>query len=153
LRVEGGHDDLLERWFRPYAAAMTDLVDERLAAASHVVIVDVHSYPRQRLPYERGGLDRPDICLGTDPDHTPDWLVKAARAAFDPHEIAVNTPFAGCYVPLKHHRQDPRVSAIMIEIRRDLYLTEPGGPPTAGLVDIAAALTTLVDRIPSPGPG
>jgi N-formylglutamate amidohydrolase len=148
LRAEVGHDDLLERWFRPYAAGMTDLVDQRLAAAGRAVIVDVHSYPRARLPYERGGSNRPEICLGTDADHTPSWLADAAHAAFAGYRRAVNTPFAGCYVPLKHYRQDRRLSAIMVEIRRDLYMTEPGGPPTAGLDDIVAALTTLVDRIP-----
>jgi len=142
-------DSLVEQWFRPYARAMTDLVDERLAAAGRAVIVDVHSYPRERLPYERGGPDRPEICLGTDADHTPAWLADAAHAAFAGYERAVNTPFAGCYVPLKHYGRDARVSAVMIEIRRDLYTDEPGGPPTTGVDNIVAALTALVDGIPS----
>jgi N-formylglutamate amidohydrolase len=144
LRAE---DDSLLRWYWPYGEAMTDLVDQRLAAAGRAVIVDVHSYPRQRLPYERGGPERPEICLGTDADHTPPWLADAAHAAFAAYGRAENTPFAGCYVPLKHYGRDPRVSGIMIEIRRDLYLSEPGGPPTAGLDDIAAALTMLVDHV------
>ena len=143
LRADTFDDDLLERWFRPYAQAMTDLVDQRLAAAGRAVIVDVHSYPRERLPYERGGPERPEICLGTDADHTPAWLVDAAHSAFADYERAENTPFAGCYVPLKHYGHDPRVSGIMIEIRRDLYRAG-----TAGLDGIVAALTTLVDGIP-----
>jgi hypothetical protein len=35
----------------------------------------------------------------------------------------------------------------MIEIRRDLYMVEPGGAPTAGLEAVAAALARLVDAV------
>ena len=146
--LRAGDDELLARWYWPYAQAITDLVDQRLAAVGRAVIVDVHSYPRERLPYERGGPDRPEICLGTDADHTPSWLEDAAGTAFAGRDVAVNTPFAGCYVPLKHYRRDPRVNAIMIEIRRDLYTDEPGGPATAGLDELAIALTRLVDSVP-----
>lgn len=142
-------EELLARHYRPYAAALADLVDERLATTGRAVIVDVHSYPSQRLPYELpGSTVRPAVCLGTDPAHTPGWLLDAARAAFaDCGTWAVNTPFAGCYIPLRHYRAQPAVSGLMVEIRRDGYLTEPGGPPTQGLDSIAAALTRLVDAI------
>ena len=44
------------------------------------VLLDVHSYPRDPLPYERhADGPRPPVCLGTDPAHTPSWLVAAAR--------------------------------------------------------------------------
>ncbi|MDQ0810053.1 hypothetical protein QFZ63_001767 [Streptomyces sp. B3I7] len=38
------------------------------------------------------------------------------------------SPFQGTYVPLRHYGRDPRVTALMIEIRRDVCVTEPGGP-------------------------
>jgi len=137
---------LLARWYRPYGQAMTDLVDARLAATGRVTVLDVHSYPSRRLPYERGGELRPAACLGTHPDHTPDWLLDAGREAFAScGSVAVNTPFAGCYVPLKHFGKEPRVSALMVEIRRDLYLVEPGGQPTKGMAAVTASLTRLID--------
>ena len=65
-------EELLATHYRPYAAAVADLVDERLAATGHAVILDVHSYPAEALPYElHGGGPRPVVCLGTDPAHTP----------------------------------------------------------------------------------
>ncbi|MBV1851795.1 N-formylglutamate amidohydrolase [Catellatospora tritici] len=136
---------LVERWFDPYAAAMTELVDARLAATGRAVIIDVHSYPRERLPYEIGGVERPEVCLGTDSAHTPPWLVEAARSAFADYDAAFDSPFAGCYVPLKHHGKDTRVHGLMIELRRDGYSVEPGGPPTEGLAAVGAALARLVD--------
>jgi N-formylglutamate amidohydrolase len=139
-------EDLLARHFRPYAHAMTALVDDRLAATGRAVIIDVHSYPGTALPYELHGTGaRPAICLGTDSGHTPAALLDAAWEAFAPGgSVGLNTPFAGCYVPLKHHRQESGVTALMVEIRRDTYLTEPAGPPTDGINAIIAALTRLV---------
>jgi N-formylglutamate amidohydrolase len=138
---------LLATYFRPYAAAMTSTVDERLATTGRAVIIDVHSYPSRALPYElHADRSRPAVCLGTDPHHTPPALLAAAREAFAAvGDTAENAPFAGCYVPLKHYRRDPAVTAIMVEIRRDTYMVEPGGPPTDGLDPLARALAALVD--------
>jgi N-formylglutamate amidohydrolase len=138
--------DLLATYFHPYAAAMTSAVDERLAANGRVTIVDVHSYPSRALPYElhKAG-PRPPICLGTDPFHTPPELLAAAREAFG--TVEVNTPFSGCYVPLKHLGRRIDVQAIMIEIRRDTYLDEPGGPPHDGMGPLVAALTRLISQL------
>ncbi|GAB2571344.1 hypothetical protein Aab01nite_04670 [Paractinoplanes abujensis] len=137
--------ELLDEHFHPYAQGFTDLVTERLAATGRAVIIDVHSYPRRALPYElHGDGPRPQICLGTDDFHTPDDLVAAARAAFGAYEVAINTPFAGAYVPLTHYGRDEAVSALMVEIRRDTYMTEPAGDPHEGLGDVADALAALI---------
>ena len=137
---------LLDRYFHPYAAAFTELVDARLAAVGHAVILDIHSYPSRPLPYELHATDpRPAVCLGTDAFHTPPWLLDAARSAFP--EVGLDSPFAGCYVPLAHYQRDVRVSALMVEIRRDTYMREPGGPVHDGLPAIVAALATLTASI------
>lgn len=140
-------ETLLAQHYRPYAAAMTDLVDARLAATGHAVIIDVRSYPSRPLPYElHGHGPRPAICLGTDSFHTPPQLVPAARDAFAGFgDIDLDTPFTGCYVPLKHYRQQRAVTALMVEIRRDTYMVEPGGPPTDGIHRLVTALADLVD--------
>jgi N-formylglutamate deformylase len=150
LREEDpGHEqELLAEFFHPYAQAMTEFVEDRLAAIGRAVIIDVHSYPSAPLPYElHADGPRPAVCLGADEFHTPAWLLDAARAAFTGcGDVEINTPFAGCYVPLKHYGSEQAVSALMIELRRDAYLTEPAGSPTAGLDRLAAALARLVDH-------
>lgn len=140
---------LLDRYFHPYAAAMTEAVTQRLAAVGRAVIIDVHSYPSERLPYElHGDGPRPPVCLGHDPFHTPpDLLAHAGKAFAGLGGTGVNSPFAGTYVPLKHYGNDRRVGALMIEIRRDVYMTEPGGPAGPGLDRVAAALAELVDAV------
>ncbi|MFD6290507.1 N-formylglutamate amidohydrolase [Streptomyces sp. NPDC060205] len=140
---------LLDRYFHPYAAAMTDAVTQRLAAAGRAVIIDVHSYPTNRLPYElHGDGPRPPVCLGTDAFHTPPGLLAHAEKAFTGFGgTGVDSPFAGTYVPLKYYGSDRRVGALMIEIRRDVYMTEPGGPAGPGLARVAAALAELVETV------
>jgi N-formylglutamate deformylase len=146
LRAGDDAPGLLDRYFHPYAEALTRTVDDRLAAARQVTLIDVHSYPSRPLPYELHGTGaRPPVCLGTDPFHTPPGLLRAAREVFG--DTAENTPFAGCYVPLKHYGRERSVSSIMIEIRRDTYMDEPGGPPHDGLETIAEALKELINRI------
>ncbi|MFJ9638061.1 N-formylglutamate amidohydrolase [Streptomyces sp. NPDC101178] len=145
---ESDQRPLLESYFRPYAQAMTEAVDARIAATGRAVIVDVHSYPTAPLPYElHGTAPRPSICLGTDPLHTPPELRALAEEAFAGFGgTGVDSPFAGTYVPLKHYGTDRRVTALMIEIRRDTYMTEPGGPSGPGLDALARALAELVGR-------
>ena len=145
-------ESVLDRYFHPYAASFAGLVERRLAAVRHAVILDIHSYPSRPLPYElHADGARPAICLGTDAFHTPAWLVDAARSAFaGVGEVGLDSPFSGCYVPLTHYGRDSRVSALMVEIRRDVYMEEPGGPVTDGLPLVVAALATLISAATLP---
>ncbi|MFD3998129.1 N-formylglutamate amidohydrolase [Streptomyces sp. NPDC058548] len=142
---------LIDRYFTPYAEGMAAAVAERLEATGRAVIVDVHSYPTEQLPYElHGEGPRPPVCLGTDAFHTPPALLDAAREAFGGFGgLDTDTPFAGTYVPLAYYGKDPRVSALMIEIRRDAYMSEPGGAAGPGVQALGAALAALVDAVPS----
>ncbi len=145
--AEGGvlrpPDPALERrFFEPYARGLAELVSARVHAVGRACIIDVHSYPRVRLPYETGGAIRPSVCLGTDPFHTPQWMFMAARAAFaEVGDVAENTPFAGCYIPLDRYATDARVTGIMVELRRDVYAADRTG--------VATALAALVDSVAS----
>ncbi len=150
LRPEGfDPEPLLERYFHPYAAAMTEAVEQRLEAAGRAVVIDVHSYPTRALPYELHGEGlRPPVCLGVDPFHTPPELLARAEEIFARFGgTAVNTPFAGTYVPLRFYGREERVQALMIEIRRDLYMSEPGGPAHEGVRELGAALAELVAQL------
>jgi N-formylglutamate deformylase len=145
-------EPLIARYFRPYAQAMTEAVAGRLATTGRAVIIDVHSYPTTPLPYELHGTGpRPPVCLGTDPFHTPPELLAAARKAFVPcGGTALDSPFGGAYVPLEFYGKDARVNALMVELRRDTYMSEPGGPAGPGLTGAASSLASLVDAVTGP---
>ncbi|QIX27231.1 N-formylglutamate amidohydrolase [Nocardioides sp. JQ2195] len=135
---------LIERFYVPYSQAFAALVRRRLAAVGRVTIVDVHSFPVDALPYElHGDGARPEVCIGTDEFHTSAELssaaVEAMRAAAPTGDVGLDSPFNGCYVPLEQHGKNPRVQAVMLEMRRDVVRDDAGG--------LSLAMATLVDVI------
>ena len=143
---------LLDQYFHPHARAVEDAVTGALDEHGRALVIDVHSYPSRRLPYEMVENDapRPEICLGTDPFHTPEWLLEAAKVAFGGFDLSLDTPFAGTYVPLERHHRDPRVTAIMIEVRRDVYMDEATVAPHAGLDAVTRSLAALIAACAAP---
>ena len=143
LRADDPHHvaELHDRYFHPYARRMTEEVQAILDARGQVTVLDIHSFPREALPYEQSGGPRPSICLGVDSFHTPPELVDAAREAFSDFDVEINTPFAGTYVPLEFYERDRQVRGLMIEIRRDIPATD------RGLTDVVSAVAALVREI------
>ena len=142
---------LLGRYFFPYAEALRRLVDERLAACGGVVLIDLHSYASQALPYElHADGQRPEICIGTDDFHTSAALSAAAAQAFGGlGRVGFNSPFAGTYVPLQHYRVDSRVQSLMLEIRRDVYMDESRGEAESERIErIGQAIAELIAAHP-----
>jgi N-formylglutamate deformylase len=130
VESEAHAEALLAAYFRPWGSEVARLVDD-----GATVLLDIHSYPAQPLPYERhADGPRPQVCLGTDPTHTPLWLVEAARTAFGEFAVGLDSPFSGAYVPAGR-----AVAALMIEIRRDVHATYEDA--------LVAALAALVDAV------
>lgn len=124
--TEQEKEALLDRWYRPHHQKLSDAVDKALEKYGQALIIDLHSFPSKPLPYEDDQeLDRPELCIGTDATHTPDWLLNAFVERFsEMFTVNVNRPFAGAIVPMKHYQKDLRVMSIMVEVRRDLYENE-----------------------------
>lgn len=140
---------LLDTWFRPYHAAITDVVGRHLDTSGRCAVVDVHSYPSAALPYERhAAAARPPLCVGTHPVHTPPAVrVLVADLADEAGlEVAFDAPFAGTFVPTAY-LGDPRVVSVMLEIRRDTYLDEATATPHDGESRIAAFVTAVADAL------
>jgi N-formylglutamate amidohydrolase len=120
---------ILSRFYDPHHAKLSKRVAEQLEWHGQALIIDCHSFPKDRLPYEDAGThQRPEICIGTDTYHTPNELASAVLDTFlrRGYSVALNQPFAGSLVPLKYYGKDSRVRSIMIEVRRDLFLPRPG---------------------------
>jgi len=117
-------------------------------------------------------VHRPAVCIGTDTTlppnapfahpgmHTPLWLRERAAIAFGEMlarwpggagkavaGIAFDRPFGGALVPLPYLGNDRRVQAVMIELRRDLYMDEETGGRLAGFAGCAAAVQAALRRI------
>jgi N-formylglutamate amidohydrolase len=121
---------LLARFYRPHHAQLDALAAAALEAHGTALVIDGHSFPDTPLPMEldqRPG--RPDICLGTDPLHTPATLVEALFTACQAlgWSVQIAAPYKGTMVPRRFFRREPRVRSILIEVNRRLYLANAGG--------------------------
>ena len=140
-------DRYVAAWYRPYHAALDALVAEQLAVAGESLVIDCHSFPTVPLPSELDQTPgRPDICIGTDELHTPDRLADALEAAFraEGWQVRRNAPYAGTFVPGGFYGRDDRVTSVMIEVRRGLYLDEATGVPSPAFREVRAAITRAV---------
>jgi N-formylglutamate amidohydrolase len=61
--------------------------------------------------------------------------------------VDINKPYAGTLVPLKFYAKDKRVTSIMIEIRRDLYMDEQTGLKNENFENIEVCCRNLISQI------
>ena len=145
---------LIDRFYRPHHRRLSKAVEGALEEHGYALVIDCHSFPSQPLPCD---LDqdpiRPDLCIGTDPFHTPEWLRNATISAFHAENsgltIGVNHPYSGALVPLEAWNQDPRVLALMIEVNRRLYLDEETGQPGDRMPAVQGLISTAIARLVS----
>ena len=140
-------EEVLSEIFRPYANAIEAEVEQMLERFGRCLIIDGHSFPSMPLPYEDPTLERPDICLGSDPYHSDPVLVEALSRTAQAHGWSVghNTPFSGSYVPFRHFERDERVTSVMIEVNRGRYMDEVTGERRDAFEEVAALVGELVE--------
>jgi N-formylglutamate deformylase len=119
--------ELLKKFYYPHHSRLQSAVEAELQSSGKCLIVDCHSFPSHPLPYESNQqFPRADICIGADPFHTPDTLVKTLVRRFKHAgiSVSVNDPFEGTITPLKYYRKNEKVCSVMIEVNRGIYMDE-----------------------------
>ena len=127
--TEEVREKLLRRYYDPHHAQLSAAVEQKLRLHGRCLIVDGHSFHPLPLPYEPDQEpDRPDFCIGTDPYHTPERLAALAEDFLqrEGFSVSLNRPYGGSMVPLCYYERDRRVSSIMIEVNRRLYMNSDG---------------------------
>lgn len=144
-------EGLLKRFYRPYHRVIEQEISDLLKRFGRCLILDCHSFPSRPLPFEPDqNAERPDICVGTDEYHTPPSLIEAVINFFKriPLNVSLNNPYAGTYVPITYLvAKEKRVSSIMIEINRKLYLNEITGEKLCSFEDVRNMVSRLVHSI------
>ena len=142
-------EELLRRYYDPHHARLTAAAEQKLRLHGRCLIVDGHSFHPMPLPYEPDQApDRPDFCIGTDPFHTPEGLAALAvdflrREGFS---VSINRPYGGSLVPLRYYGRDRRVSSLMIEIDRRLYM-DGSGRRTESFSSIRRVVLALLEKL------
>ena len=142
----------IDRYWRPYHAALSGLVRGNLELFGEAILIDCHSMPHEAIE-GAGRLRRPDVVLGDrfGAAAAPE-IVDRVEAAFRAAGLVVarNTPFAGAYTTQHYGHPSRGQHAIQIEIDRRLYMDErtirPGpsyAPFRRLLIGIAAELVQI----------
>lgn len=142
----------LERYYRPYHAALAGLLDGAHRAMGAVWHVNCHSMQPLSGMMDAEGPDiaRADIVL-SDLDGrstAPDFL-QAARQSLRASglEVAINQPFKGAELIRRHGRPAEGRHAIQIEVNRKLYLNLQTLEPNKRFADTKKALDRLIGAL------
>ncbi len=131
----------IDRLYRPYHAALRELISRTAARFGAAILVNAHSMPASSLARE--GLPAADIVLGDRyGTSAAPVIVDIAEAAFRAagFRVARNRPYAGGHIVEAHGEPQRGRHALQIEITRALYMDEQAIALHAGFEDIRARI-------------
>lgn len=140
-------EKILSEYYDSHHARLSLAVDHQLIANGRALIIDCHSFPKNRLPYEGSKeTSRPEICIGTDHFHTPQAVLDSVLYQFlkKGYTVALDQPFSGTLVPMKHFHKTKELSSIMIEVRRDLFLKETSNQQNSRFEKVKSDITESI---------
>jgi N-formylglutamate deformylase len=137
----------IDRYWRPYHAALDAVLDAHAAKFGGVWHVNCHSMPAVGDALaDDPGRERADFVLG-DRDGTtcePALTALVARTARGMgYSVAVNDPYKGVEIVRKHGRPAENRHSLQIELKRTLYMDEDTLQPTAGYDRLQRDLSQL----------
>lgn len=139
----------LEGVYRPYHAALADLINRARTAHGVAILLDWHSMPSAaaRAAPGPGGCD---IVLGDRYGAACDGLltrrVEHWLQGFG-YRVARNAPYAGGYTTEHYGAPRQGVHALQIELNRALYMDEATLTPGDGLHDLRGNLSRLTEQL------
>lgn len=141
----------IERLYKPYHMALTDLLHATRSRFGVAFLLDCHSMPSQQG--ERGGW--PDFVLGDRFGAScASEITRLAQGFLKSlgYRVALNKPYAGGYITEHYGRREQGIHVLQIEIDRSLYMNEETfdkSPAFAGLQwDVSRLIGMLVQELP-----
>lgn len=132
--------------YRPYHAALKDLLGESLNLHGQVLLLDCHSMPGSSVMRSR----RPDIILGDNYGKAcaPETLMQIENAFTKRgYTVARNHPYAGGFVTQTYGQPDEGLETVQIEINRDLYMNAVTLSKTAGFEKLQSDIGDIIGEL------
>ncbi|MBS0243695.1 MAG: N-formylglutamate amidohydrolase [Proteobacteria bacterium] len=144
----------IERLYKPFHAALADLIEATRRQFGMAVLIDCHSMPS--APVGQPMSSRPQFVLGDRFGSSCDIkLTRALREALTghAHEVHINRPYAGGFITEHYGRPGRGLHALQLEINRALYLNEATFERTRGFEPLRATLTRVMAALMVEFPG
>lgn len=132
----------LETAYRPYHAALAELMRTTRAEHGRAVLIDWHS-----MPARTGGVD---VVLGDRHGTTCRvGLTRRMRTLFEREGLSVmlNHPYAGGWSTQAWGRPHEGYEALQIELNRALYWDEAAGRPGVGMARLSGLIRRVVQSL------
>lgn len=146
----------IEKYYRPYHAALEALIERTARKFGGAVLIDCHSMPSRmptgdsRRPYEPIAAD---FVIGdrhgASCDAALSHRIHALLSGMG-YRVARNKPYAGGFITESYSARSSNRHAVQIEINRALYLDEKTLEPNRDYGRVKADMTRLVAEI-APG--
>lgn len=145
----------IDRFYHPYHAALSALVEETRSRFGFHVLLDCHSMPSSSGPLETGGRLQADFVLGDR--HGSACSPRLMNVADDylrslGYRVNRNTPYAGGFTTRHYGRPKTGRHALQIEINRALYMEEATYERKPHLEMLARQMSDLVARLGAVAP-
>ena len=141
----------IERYYRPYHAALQGLIDRTRERFGWCFLIDCHSMPSVGGPMDRDpGMRRVDFVLGDCHGAScGPALVETVESYLVGlgYVVTRNLPYAGGYVTRHYGRPERGNHALQIEVNRALYMDEERIERRPRLPRLAAELEGLIAAI------
>jgi len=141
----------LNRFWHPYHARLTALMDEHRRRFGRAILFDMHSMPRDATNHDRRfAAKRPDIVLGDRfgaacaSDISDQVAAIFTSAGF---RVARNAPFAGAYIAQRYGTPSTGQHVVQIEIDRSLYLDEATVTPSRDFDEFARIMGQIIPKL------
>jgi len=138
----------IELLYKPFHAALADLLDQTHRTFGFAILIDCHSMPSS-LMTQTGGA-RPDFVLGDrfgSSCHTRLSAFAKDTLTRMGYETQMNRPYAGGFITEHYGRPARGIHALQVEINRGLYMNELKMEKTLGFNKLQRDLSTLAQRL------
>jgi N-formylglutamate amidohydrolase len=138
----------IERLYRPFHAALADLLETTRKRFGMTMLIDCHSMPSASMGQPAGA--RPHFVLGDRFGASCD--AKLTRFIRDllqrgGYEVQINRPYAGGFITEHYGSPSRGVHALQLEINRALYLDEATLSKSGGFSKLRQMLSEVSARV------
>jgi len=142
----------IDRYYRPYHAALEDLVETTRRTFDHCILIDCHSMPSIGGPMENdaGRRRQVDVVLG---DAHGRSCARALTLMVEEtlrdmgYTVVRNAPYSGGFITRNYGCPANGVHALQIEINRGLYMHEPTYTRSRDMARVIEDMSRLTERL------